>query len=168
MHLIDHTHRVPHPPAHIHALYQPHTYSATPTCTHICTSFTNHNTVLHPPAHIHAPQQPHTYSATPTCTHTCTSSTTHRVSHPPADIHALYQPHTHSATPTCTHTCTSSTTHTVLHHLHTYMCHGTLMSVHWASQITSDKLAILDCNRFIKSTTNWYPKASKEPFYCIV
>ena len=34
------------------------------------------------------------------------------------------------------------------------MCHGTLMSVHRALQITSEKLAILDCNHFIKSTTN--------------
>ena len=50
----------------------------------------------------------------------------------------------------------------------THLCHGTLMSVHWASQITSEKLAILDCNCFIKSTTNWYSEASKEPFYCIL
>ena len=52
--------------------------------------------------------------------------------------------------------------------LGTSLCHGTLMSMHWASQITSEKLAILDCNCFIKSTTNWYPEASKEPFYCIL
>ena len=42
------------------------------------------------------------------------------------------------------------------------------MSVHRASQITSEKLAILDCNHFIKSTVNWYPEASKELFYCIL
>ena len=48
------------------------------------------------------------------------------------------------------------------------LCHGNLVIMHWASQITSEKLAILDCNRLIKSTTNWYPEASKEPFYCIV
>ena len=34
------------------------------------------------------------------------------------------------------------------------MCHGILMSMHRALQITSEKLAILDCNRFIKSTMN--------------
>ena len=34
------------------------------------------------------------------------------------------------------------------------ICCSTLMSMHWASQITSEKLAILDCNHFIKSTTN--------------
>ena len=48
------------------------------------------------------------------------------------------------------------------------LCHSILMSVHWASQITSEKQAILDCNCFIKSTTNWYPEVSKEPFYCIL
>ena len=53
-------------------------------------------------------------------------------------------------------------------YIHTYICRGNLMSVHWASQITSEKLAILDRNRFIKSTTNWYPEVSKEPFYCIL
>ena len=35
-------------------------------------------------------------------------------------------------------------------------------------KLTSEKLAILDCNHFIESTTNWYPEASKEPFYCIL
>ena len=34
------------------------------------------------------------------------------------------------------------------------VCHGILMSVHGALQITSEKLAILDCNHFIKSTMN--------------
>ena len=48
------------------------------------------------------------------------------------------------------------------------LCCGTIMSVHWALQITIEKLAILDLNRFIKSTMNWYPEASKEPFYCIL
>ena len=39
--------------------------------------------------------------------------------------------------------------------LHLYVCHGNLMSVHCrASQITSEKLAIVDCNCFIKSTMN--------------
>ena len=38
--------------------------------------------------------------------------------------------------------------------VHVSVCHGTLMSMHWASQIASEKLAILDCNHFIKSTTN--------------
>ena len=53
-------------------------------------------------------------------------------------------------------------------HTNKKTCGGTLMSMHWASQITSEKLAILDCNCFIKSTTNWYPEASKERFYCIL
>ena len=39
-------------------------------------------------------------------------------------------------------------------HVSVCICHSTLMSVHWVSQITSEKLAILDCNHFIKSTTN--------------
>ena len=52
--------------------------------------------------------------------------------------------------------------------LGTNLCCSILMSMHRASQITSEKLAILDCNHFIKSTTNWYPEASKEPFYCIL
>ena len=34
------------------------------------------------------------------------------------------------------------------------MCHGILMSMHWALQITSEKLAILDCNHFIKPKMN--------------
>ena len=34
------------------------------------------------------------------------------------------------------------------------LCHGILMSMHRASQITSEKLATLDCNCFIKSTMN--------------
>ena len=48
------------------------------------------------------------------------------------------------------------------------LCHKNVMSVHRALRFTSEKLAILDCNHFIKSTMNWYPEASKEPFYCIL
>ena len=48
------------------------------------------------------------------------------------------------------------------------VCRGILKSMHRASQITSVKLAILNCNCFIKSTMNWYPEVSKESFYCIL
>ena len=62
----------------------------------------------------------------------------------------------------------SSWNNSLPQHTHTHTCHSILMSMHRESQITSEKLAILDCNHFIKSTMNWYPEVSKEPFYCIL
>ena len=51
----------------------------------------------------------------------------------------------------------------------TSLCHGNF-NVHAQGivQFTSEKLAFLDCNHFIKATMNLYPEASKEPFYCIL
>ena len=79
------------------------------------------------------------------------------------DSFKSYSPNKQTDRQTNKHTHTHTHTHT---HMHT--CCSTLTSVHWASQITSEKLAVLDCNHFIKSTMNWYPEASKEPFYCIL
>ena len=94
-------------------------------------------------------------------------------------MHMYTQMHSHMQINCCTHTHAHAWTDTnwfthIHKHMHSHMhndwCtfHGTILSVHWALQITSEKLAILDCNCFIKSTTNWYPEASKEPFYCIL
>ena len=73
-------------------------------------------------------------------------------------------PHTHKYTQTHAHTQTQIPfldftlfgihAKDIWHTTDLHMCHGTLMFMHWASQITSEKLAILDCNHFIRSTTN--------------
>ena len=82
-------------------------------------------------------------------------------------IHVIYWPHAQCHTHMHTYMHLINHTHTATP-TSTHMCCRDVMSVHRVLQFTSEKLAILDCNHFIKSTMNWYPEASKEPFYCIL